>query len=359
MDKSHYFDLMRETSEEALPLIRRHIDSLREVEPELHGIMRYVLDRRDNGLLLKPFLVRLAYEICGGSDWRKTAAVGAAFELLNISSYQANASFDNKLAVLTVEEKNSQFIASMITRELCGECVRDAVSDNGHPLSRTLSTDLGESNKHIYIAQHYDLNLLTANRLQFYSDEDVFLRGYTSRCYHGSGVFSGRCARAGALLADASSTATAALQHFGEEFGTGLHFMNDLADFVPPGTSGGMGRSFQDQLSDIKNGRLTLGCYLLLTGADTDGARLLRLIKGGDTSEETLDGLMTYMNKTGIVSHIRKLGEEYARRAKCALSIFEDSEAKALLSVMSSACHHNAYIRALTHHGLPPEGGVR
>lgn len=359
MDKSHYFDLMRETSEEALPLIRGQIDSLSEVDPELHASMRYVLDRRDNGLMLKPFLVRLAYEICGGSDWRKTAAVGAAFELLNISSYQANASFDNKLAVLTVTEKNSQFIASMITRELCGECVRDAVSDSGHTISRALSTDLSESNKHIYIAQHYDLNLLTASRLQFYRDKDVFLREYTSRCSHGSGVFSGRCARAGALLADATSTATAALQTFGEVFGTGLHFMNDLGDFVPPGTPGGIGRSFQDQLSDIKNGRLTLGCYLLLTSADTDGARLLRLIKDGDSSKETLDGLMTYINKSGIVSRIRKLGEEYAKRAKRALSIFEESEAKSLLCVMTSACHHNAYIRALTHHGLPPEGGVR
>ncbi len=266
MDKSHYFQMMRETSAKAYPLLLHHVDSVKGIDPELHQVMRYVVDRRNKELLLKPFLLRLTYELCGGTAWAKTVPAAAAFELLNISSYQANSSFDNKHAVLSFPEKNSQFIASMVTRELCLECLSGAEGDFDTAVLDELRADLSICNKHIYIAQHYDLNLLTTANLDRYRDEDRFMTEYTSRCFHGSGVFTGRCARAGALLAGASSDECAALQRFGEEFGTGLHFMNDLSDFVPPGVGSVVGRSFQDQLRGCVRSKI----ILVLAGESSD-----------------------------------------------------------------------------------------
>ena len=84
MKKSQYFSLMRETSDLVYPLLLATIDEIRDVDVELHAILRYIIDKRNNQhLLLKPFLLRLTYELCGGTDWKKTIPVGAAFELLS------------------------------------------------------------------------------------------------------------------------------------------------------------------------------------------------------------------------------------------------------------------------------------
>ncbi|MCB2199033.1 polyprenyl synthetase family protein [bacterium] len=348
MDKSRYFDLMRETSEEALPLIRRHIDSLREVEPELHGIMRYVLDRRNGELMLKPFLLRLTYELCGGTDWHKTIPVGAAFEMLNLSSYQANAAFDDKHAVLSTPQKWSQFMAAMITRELALECLAAAEQDFAASLLDAVRTDLSTCNKHIYIAQHYDMNVLNLENLGHYADRDAFLVDYNARCYHGSGVFNGNCARAGAILAGASANAASSALRYGEEFGTGIQVMNDLADFVPPGVDGVVGRGFQDQLSDIRNGRLTFGCYLLFREEGRSGEDLLSLLKHGDgLNERELQEVAALLVNSGALDTVTGYAKGFSARAKDALSGFPDSLEKSALSLMVRVCHDNKFVKAL------------
>lgn len=348
MDKSHYFDLMRETSEEALPLIRQHIDSLREVEPEFHSIMSYVLDRRNGELMLKPFLLRLTYELCGGTDWRKTIPAGAAFELLNLSSYQANSAFDNKHAVLSTPQKCSQFMAAMVTRELALECLAAAEQDFDGSLLDAIRTDLSICNKHIYIAQHFDMNVLTLANLKRYTDRDSFLLDYKARCYHGSGIFSGKCARAGAILAGAPQNSASSVLRFGEEFGTGIQVMNDLADFVPPDVDGVVGRGFQDQLSDIRNGRLTFGCYLLFREAGQSGKDLLSLLKQGNgISEGELREIAALLVDSGASDTVTEYAKAFSTRAKDALSGFPDSLEKSALSLMVCVCHDNKFVKAL------------
>lgn len=348
MDKSHYFDLMRETSEEVFPLIKQQIDSLREVDPGFHGIMRYFLDRRNGELMLKPFLLRLTYELCGGTDWRKTIPVGAAFELLNISSYQANSAFDNKHAILTTPQKSSQFMAAMVTRELALECLASAEQYFDGSLLDAVRGNLSTCNKHIYIAQHYDMNVLTQANVDRYPDGAAFLRDYEIRCYHGSGIFSGKCAYAGAHLAKAPPSVTSSILRFGEEFGTGIQVMNDLADFVPPGVDGLVGRGFQDQLSDIRNGRLTFGCYLLFREAGERGARLFsRLQRDNRMSEDDLRDVASLLVKSGAFDRVREYAKTFSKRAKKAFSEMPESPPKAALSIMVNVCHDNKFTKAL------------
>jgi geranylgeranyl pyrophosphate synthase len=348
---------MGETAGKAYPLLSRCIDSVKAIDPELHRIMRYVVDRRNNDLLLKPFLLRLAYELCGGSNWEKTVPVGAAFELLNISSYQANSSFDNKHAVLTLPDKNSQFIASMVTRELCLECLSAAEADFEGAVLDEIRADLSNCNKHIYIAQHYDLNLLKTDRFHCYVDEDIFMKEYISRCFHGSGIFAGRCARAGALLAGAPAHDCAALQKFGEDFGTGIQIMNDLADFVPPGVDGIIGRGFQDQFSDIRNGRLTLGCYLLFTNWGQNGKSLSRhILCKAKFSEKEKVNIAKLIAHSGTLDTVRMCARSFAKKAKHSLATFPDVPQRAHLSLMTCVCHHNKYLKALKRNADSAEG---
>jgi len=274
--------------------------------------------------------------------------VGAAFELLNISSYQANSSFDNKHSVLSFQEKNSQFMAAMVTRETCLEILASAKSDLGAETVSAIANDLSTCNKHVYIAQHYDMNVLNVRNLPQYADEGSFIEDYTKRCRHGSGVFTGLCARAGGLLANASDEALSAVQLFGEQFGTGIQVMNDLADFVPPGIDGLIGRGFQDQFSDLKNGRLTLGCYKLFTSSGIEGKAMLNRVLAGDTVDECeFRDIVALMVQEGVVDFIKRHAVKYEKEAKKALRIFPDCQAKALLSLMVTVCHLNKFTKAL------------
>lgn len=349
MKKSLYFSLMRETSDLVYPLLLAKLDDIRDIDNDLQTILRYIINKRNNQhLLLKPYLLRLTYELCGGTDWTKTIPVSAAFELLNISSYQANSSFDNKHNVLSSRQKNSQFIAAMVTREACLELLALAIADFGAETINAIANDLSICNKHIYIAQHFDLNVLTVHNLPRYTDASIYMTDYTKRCLHGSGIFSGLCAHTGGFLAKASGEALSAVKIFGEEFGTGLHVMNDLADFVPPGT-GFIGHNFKDQFSDLKNGRLTLGCYQLFTSSTSEGKVLTNQVLTGHSFDKyEFREIAALMVKEGIVDFIKKHAIKYEKKAKKALHFFPNCRAKSLLSMMVKACHQNKFTKALS-----------
>jgi hypothetical protein len=102
MDKNIYFSHMRETTEKVFPVIIRYAEKIREINYDLYKTVMFFIDKRRQKLLLKPFLLRLSYEICGGNEWEEIIPACAAFELLNISSYQANSSFDNKVGILSL-----------------------------------------------------------------------------------------------------------------------------------------------------------------------------------------------------------------------------------------------------------------
>ena len=117
MDRKIYIDYLNETSRMVMPIIMASIEGAVAQTPELEGILSLLTKQRLDKPLLKPTLFRLAYEVCGGKEFERFLPFSAACEMLNISSYQANSSFDKKLGVLSKKDKDSQVIAAMITRE--------------------------------------------------------------------------------------------------------------------------------------------------------------------------------------------------------------------------------------------------
>jgi len=350
MDKNIYFSYMRETADKVLPVITYYAEQIKDIDPKLHEVLKFYIDKRRGKPLLKPFLLRLSYEICGGKNWEETIPVCAAFELLNISSYQANVSFDNKLGILSLQEKNSQFIASMITRELCMDILLSMLKGRGCESFKSLATLISNSNKYIYIAQHYDLNLLTIKNFnKFIDSEDLFMKTYLERCYYGTGIFNGNCSFAGALLAGATDDQSQALKNFGENYGIGLQIINDLADFVPPGIDDILNRAFQDQFSDLQNGRLTLGVYKILKIGNRNSDWILKkLEKNEKFSIEELDKVTYIFLKENFHLLIRLFASEYATKAAESLSIFADNDTKRLLAMVTSICQENKYLKCFS-----------
>jgi len=348
MKREDYFSFLQETSESIKPTIKNYIEPFRDINKELYEILMFFVRSRLNTRLQKPTLFRLAYELCGGKDWEKVIPAAVAFEFINISSYQANSAFDEKLGVLTKQQKDSQFLASMISRELSFEIASAIEKSFGEQLATKLYSSLSISNYNVYLAQHYDLNVLTVENLEDYRNEDLFLKDYTQRCFCGSGVINGQCAYIGGLLAGGELRELQALQEFGESFGTALQIVNDVGDFVPNNADPLISRGFQDQYSDLKNGRLTLPLYhLLRLGSHKVKTRTREIIEQGCPNEYSLFEITKLLLENGAIMYAKEKAKILVKKAERHLSSFEEIQSKNLLLIMATIILTNKYFVAL------------
>lgn len=348
MKREEYFTFLQETSNSVSPILEKYVESFFEADKELYDILMLFIKKRLHKPLLKPALLRLSYEICGGKDWEKVIPVAAAFELINISSYQANSAFDNKLGVLTKPEKDSQFIAAMITREMAAKIASELEKDFDKHMINEVYDSLSKSNYYIYLAQHYDLNLLSIKNYEEYLDEEIFLKEYFNRCFYGSGIFNGQCAYIGALLANGQPAQLEALRTFGENYGTSLQIVNDIGDYIPSGIDSMINRSFQDQYSDFRNSRLTLPLYHLLRfGNSMKVAKIMNVINEQINDKKILFDITNCLVEEGSISYAKKKAREYIKKAETNIQIFEkNNHHKKLLLIMGSMILTNKYFVA-------------
>lgn len=347
MKREEYFEFLKETSELTSPVIQRYTETFLDINKDLYDVLMFFIQKRLNKPLLKPALLRLSYEICGGQDWEKVIPAAVAFEFINISSYQANSVFDNKLNVITKPQKDSQFIASMVTRELASKVASELKKDFDEHIVNEIYVSLSKCNEYIYLAQHYDLNVLNVKNYETYVDEQLFQDEYIKRCFYGSGIFNGQCAYVGGLLAKANPGQLEALREFGENFGTALQMVNDIGDFIPSGTDKLINRSFQDQYSDFKNGRLTLPLYHLLKLGNLDkGKRIKNIMDKKLFDGQTLLDVTNILIEEGSISYAKEKAKEFIKLGKKQLRIFEEIKSKRLLHVMATIILTNKYFSA-------------
>lgn len=348
MDRKRYIEYLNETSRMVMPFIKASMEKAVLGVPELENHLFYLFKYREDRPLLKPTLFRLAYESCGGKEFETYLPFAAACELLNISSYQANSSFDNKLGVLSNEDKDGQVMAAMITRELAARLVYQ-ISDGrfiGEKKLKELAECISTSNLFIYKAQHYDLNVLSfSNRKMFecyIQDRELYLRDYHKRCYFGSGVFSGQVALAGAIAADADNAHRDALMKFGEIYGTALHKINDLGDFLPGEER--HGRIYQDFFCDIRNGRLTWPVYELYTKFPNIYTDIMNIL---NEDRPNYDEIHTLFISLAIVDGVKKEAKNsYIAAKKVVKDIPLYSSKSGLLSMLSVLKSNKYYHRA-------------
>lgn len=347
MDRRKYIEYLNETSQMVMPIIiasiEKTVSSVPELEKHLFLLVKYRIDKP----LLKPTLFRLAYEACGGKEFETYLPFAAACEMLNISSYQANSSFDNKLGILSNEDKDGQVMAAMITRELAAQLVY-RLSDNmiGETKLKELANCISTSNLYIYKAQHYDLNVLSFSNRQmlglYIQDRELFLRDYNLRCYFGSGIFSGQVALAGAIAADTDETHRNTLKDFGEIYGTALHKINDLGDFLPGEER--YGKLYQDFFCDIRNGRLTLPVYELYTKYQDVYYDIMSILNKEEPNFNEIHKLFISLD---IVDELKKGAKDSYIAAKKIIKDIPVSEQKGgLLSMLSILKSNKYYYRA-------------
>jgi len=307
---SHYFDLMKETSQAADLVIEEYLgtvgDEIKHLPMKRHGHPR-----------LRDLQIRTGYEINEGQNWKEIIPVCASFEILNCSTYVINWFFDEKNGYDSPESKRTLVIAGFQLREIAQQILEDHNMTSMLPIIRNI-------NHQVYLGQKMDILDLQVSKWHSYPDYDQFMELYRQRCKLLSGVFYGSCFYAGSVIAGAPDET---LYEMGAIYGAATQAANDFGDFALPVQSlTKLEKPYQDQLSDFINGKLTLAVYLMIdrsTKQERERIEELRHTAIGENEYREILGLL--FNKGVYADCLTYLKQEH-KRCKAILYTKEKTE---------------------------------
>jgi len=344
MERGKYFEIMRETSEIVDPIIVESVAYLKEINDELHTFIINIpafkkrVEKKDK---LRPFLLRLSYELAGGKHWEKIASACAAVEIFNISTYVDNAFFDNKNNIKE-KDKVNYVISARILRNIAEKTLRKISKKK----SEILMELLREIDHDGYLAQFEDMNQMTRKRE--FRDTNNYLKAYLHRCEGLTGRFMENITKIGAILAGATENQIKDLGKIGRNIGIIDQIINDVGDFVPPEEKIiDYEKVYQDQFNDIKSGKLTLPVYHVLQSGLNNHKEIINKVFGNKkASNGDLNNVAKVLVKGGAIQYSKKVAREYYLEIKGLLNNFEKSNARNLFKIMSKLHQTNKYIAA-------------
>ncbi|NUO09173.1 MAG: polyprenyl synthetase family protein [Candidatus Brocadia sp.] len=346
MNRKIHFERMRETGRVIIPLIKDAYSKIGSQHQYLLNSLNFIVNKRtnDNQCLLRPYLVRLGFELAGGNNWIDIAPACAAVEIFNISTYQANIVFDNKNGICSDEvQKNNQFISSMISRELAIDTIWKLRKCYAGKIISQIIDGFHMTNRDIYIGQFYDLNVLTVNNLNLFMPEDEYLSLYLQRCESLSGNFISLCFEIGCLLGRCDDYQITVLKEIGIILGIAGQIVNDLSDFIPTSNFTEVYKSYH---SDLKMGKITYPFFCLLK--ESSNEQKLKLLNILNQKEQmTLNEikiLINYLNQSRAIIKTRKLILSLYKQLKREIRKIKKSEYRNFLSLSFSIISTNKYL---------------
>lgn len=350
MNTTFYFNFMRQTTYATEKIIVRELKKLEKTDKPLFDLVSVNIYGRiaTKRPKIRPGLVRLGYEICGGKNWRKILPICAAIEILNVSTYTINRIFDEKGGKWDKNRINNNIIAGIIQREIASDLLKEVYKIASYEDLLKIKILFDEINKITYFGQFKDLNFL---RIKSKTPPfKKFIEDYKQRCYFFGGKFYENCLLIGGILAKGTEQQLSALQKFGKLFGTSLQIVNDIGDFVPPDKKPYKEafKYYQDQYGDLRAGKLTLPIYLMLQNANKIEKKfILRQIGKKQTNLKDGYKITKLLFTTNAFQECKKLTKEYVNQEKRELKIFEKSVKKDLLSAMTSNVKSSVYWKIL------------
>lgn len=260
----HYLQKEKETSAAVDKILAKYLSGMEKTTA-------YFPTKRMGHPRLRDLSIRLGYELVGGKNWQETIPIAAAFELENCSSYVINWIFDEKGGPKTKSEINDLIIAGMRLRELADKVLRDAKLES-------FLVCIHDINFNGYAGQYADLNVIKVEHLSQYQNPDDFMKAYEERCRQLTGIFYGHSLSAGSRLLGKPSPELYAI---GERFGMALQAANDLGDFaiIHKGQAV-LEKPYQDQFSDLRQGKLTLPLYWALMRGTRNEKKVIKNLIG-------------------------------------------------------------------------------
>lgn len=278
----------------------RHLfeSSLQGSNPLLNEVLAYIKQR--NGKMMRPMLVLLVAQMCGGIH-ASTLHAALSLELLHTASLvhddvvdesdkrrgqlSVNAVYNNKVSVLV----GDYMLATSLKHSACTESLRlvDLVARLGQQLSE------GE------IIQLANISATDFSEEVYY---DV-IRKKTAALFAAA-------AEAGAISAGASDEVVEKARLAGEMIGIAFQIKDDIFDYYSPKEIG------KPTGNDMREGKLTLpALYVLNAFTDEEMSGLALRIRSLDATEEEIARFIGYIKQQGGIEYAGKVMRDYRDRA--------------------------------------------
>ena len=156
-------------------------------------------------------------------------------------------------------------------------------------------------------------------------DEAAYLRVLERK----TAVLVAAATRLGGVLAGVPAAQENALADYGMHLGYAFQIADDVLDYVSD--AGTLGKNIGD---DLAEGKATLPVIYAIERAPAEqAASLRRAIESGGL--DSLDNIVSAIRDTGAIARARALAQAHADKAKAALALLPESEARDALGVLA------------------------
>ena len=163
--------------------------------------------------------------------------------------------------------------------------------------------------------------------MEFEKKQDVSEKEYIEMIRRKTAVLFKFAAEGGAILGDGTKKEIKALDEYGESLGLAFQIRDDYLDM-----SSDEGTLGKDIGNDIRNGKKTLIAVRSISNAAGDDKKLLEKIFGNkNASEHEVKRVYDLFKEMKSIEYAKNTALEYSIKAKKALDILDDSDAKQIL----------------------------
>ena len=275
------------------------------------------------GKRLRPILVVLSAKVCGyeGSDAHTLAAV---VELIHVASLVHDDVLDeaairrgretlqtkwgNKVAVLVGDYLHARVLSMLVARR-SDDPAMEILADTTQAMCE------GEV-IHAYKSGDFDIS------------EDEYLKIISFKT---GKLIAASCTLGAHLGNPTDAQQIEALTVYGQQIGTAFQIVDDLLDFTEDSDTLG-----KDAFGDLREGKLTFPIIYARTVCNDSEKQMLEKMLHPDTDEaEAITFVESLFQQYDVETHCLKVAQDYADRAKAALTIFPETPARTALAELA------------------------
>ena len=307
--------------------------------------------KRKNKSYQRPFFFKYILQILVKKNYLDEELInliGSYIEILNISTYLSNHSFDEKNSINSKFKSNNQVIASMLLRDYLDRKIISLAKNNLIATDEALNfiKVIADINYNIYCGQHIDMNELTIDKYNRFKNEKEYLQRYEERCYLITGIFQEKIVEVATVFSKNTEHKDTLLK-FAKYLGIGIQIVNDIGDFILE-IDGAIDthKDHQDYFADLRNDKLTLPIYYAI-GNQKLKNDILKIAKEDTYGFTLYQNIAETMYKEGIFNKSKKIALEYYKLADNELKKLPDSKEKSYLKHMLLLLKVNKYYTTL------------
>ncbi|WP_353683527.1 polyprenyl synthetase family protein [Thermodesulfovibrio sp. 3907-1M] len=302
-------------------IFRQYEDELKMVERELLNIFQseasliptigaYIVN--SGGKRLRPLFLLLSADLVGYRGYKRVI-LAAVIEALHTASLLHDDVVDEaelRRGKASANKIWGNQVTVLLGDYLYAKALHISVQQESLPIMEALSQATSQ------MAEGEILQLMKAGDPSITFDE--YLKIITGKT---AGLIRTACRVAG-ILGKLSQEKLQALTEFGNNIGIAFQMVDDILDYIADEAE--LGKKLG---KDLMEGKITLPLIELIKKAQ-EKEEIISIIKYDNLSEKNLSKILNYLRQYNCIDSSMKIVKQYIDKAKKALQVFPDSEAR-------------------------------